>query len=465
MKIWLAAIDAHGGGGVTTHLKNVTKSLVSMGHEVQWVTPAGQIVEDIAKVVLGVNQQLFDVYPNNRMVDIIETWAVRLTMNMLLLLAESKPDIIHCHDIITFNRVKNIAGRYGIPILLTVHGYIPEEEVHNGHVQRDSVEHRYWMKTEWFALKEADKVLAVGTELKEYLLSVYPEAKIDMLPNPIDEAFSGESQVNVKKELGIPEESFLVFCPSRYAFNKGVEYLIEAFAHTPENVYLLLVDHGTPALYNELDKHKLNHRVKIIKPVSHESMSVLYKAVQVCVIPSVHAGLSKETSSYTAIESMVCGTPVIASNIGGLKEVIGEHGILVPERDSMAITEAIKSLLDPKKYSYWKETCRIRGEEFLSGKVVGKLVEHYHEVLEKEKQKYHTPFIHYGFSAKVLAMVYAIILEDFKELVNILDMAHIRFGAKYREALRDSLRIVGDNLPADYNEIKQAITTYLYKVS
>ena len=127
MNIWIAALDAHGKGGITTHISALTKQLIEMGHSVEWITPGGEITEHISNIVINTNRQLFNKYPNNLSVDVIETWAVRLEMNLRLKLGESKPDIIHCQDVIAYNRIKVIAEKWGIPILLTIHGHIPED--------------------------------------------------------------------------------------------------------------------------------------------------------------------------------------------------------------------------------------------------------------------------------------------------------------------------------------------------
>lgn len=466
MKIWLAAIDAYGGGGITTHLKNLSKGLVSYEHEVQWITPNGKIVEDLSNVVLSINKQLIKPYPNNWSVDVIETWSLRLLINLELLLQVDKPDIIHCHDVITFNRIKLTAERYEIPIILTVHGYIPEEEVYNEHIKENSLEYHYWRKTELFAMKEADNIISVGSALKEYLLSVYPEAQIKIVPNFIDNDFSIEeiNKDDIRRKLNIPENAFLIFCPSRFAFNKGVEYLIRALNYTPENTYLLLVDHGNSELYNEIQRCFNNERIVVINPIQNEMMSALYKAADICVIPSITSGRGKETSSYTAIESMECDIPVVASDIGGLAEVIGEFGIKVPEKDSKAISNAIIQLIDKENYNYWKKKCVTRKAEFSSRKIIPRIINIYEETIKKERYIYHTPFNLYGFSSKVLFIIYSVILGDYKSIKNVLDMAQIRFGLAYREALLESTYNVCISLPEDYYEIRQNVVAYIESI-
>ncbi len=77
-------------------------------------------------------------------------------------------------------------------------------------------------------------------------------------------------------------------------------------------------------------------------------MRKLYQNVDVVMIPSVTVSGTQENTSIAALEAMACGTPVIASNIGGLPELIrdGHNGFLIPERNSPALADATLTLLE-----------------------------------------------------------------------------------------------------------------------
>ncbi|MEK5079370.1 glycosyltransferase family 4 protein [Solibacillus sp. FSL W7-1436] len=455
MKIWMVALDAHSGGGISTHLFNVTEGLRDAGHEVKWITPAGKIVEDLASIVLNVNKQILNPYPNNWMVDVIETWAVRLEMNFSLMISEEQPDIIHCHDVISFHHLKERAALYNIPIILTVHGYIAEEEVENGNIERYSIEHKYWKKTEWFALKEANRVIAVGVELKKYLMNVYPGVNIDVIPNPIHPSFLNGNYLDIRKQLNIPEDNFLVFCPSRFSFNKGVEYLIEAVGQITGNFSVILVDHGIQGLNEAIADSKNYEKFKVIKPVSREILLSIYRTADVCVIPSVTSGISKETSSYTGIEAMTVGIPVIGSKIGGLSEVLESGGILVKERNSSELKSAIQLLMSSKdEQLFWSKKAKKRSECFKTDFIIPQLEGIYKEAILESEKIYYTPFNLYGFSSKVLRLMFLLINGDISAMQNLLNMDHIRFGENHKNALLSSFEIVCRNLPIEYIEIQ-----------
>lgn len=287
MNIWIAALDAHGNGGITTHIKALTRQLIEIGHNVEWVTPNGEITEHLSNIVINTNQQLFNRYPNNLSVDIIETWAVRLEMNFRLKLSEATPDIVHCHDVITYQQIKVLAEERNIPIILTVHGHVPDEEVNHGHIEYNSIEYRYWRKCEWFALKELDTVVSVGEELVDYLKGINDRANIVHIPNFLHHSFSEITLSDVRKQLSVREDQILLFSPSRFELIKGIEYLLDAMLLLPNNYSLLLIDNGKTKLQEEIEKRNLQSRIKVIQPVSNEVMSSLYAAADLCVIPSI----------------------------------------------------------------------------------------------------------------------------------------------------------------------------------
>ncbi|HEY8414334.1 MAG TPA: glycosyltransferase, partial [Thermaerobacter sp.] len=75
----------------------------------------------------------------------------------------------------------------------------------------------------------------------------------------------------------------------------------------------------------------------------HEEMAIYLSAADAVVIPSVHAAGVEEATSISALEAMAFGVPVVASAVGGLKEIIrdGETGLLVPEKSPDALARAV----------------------------------------------------------------------------------------------------------------------------
>jgi glycosyltransferase involved in cell wall biosynthesis len=86
----------------------------------------------------------------------------------------------------------------------------------------------------------------------------------------------------------------------------------------------------------------------LVGPVQHKDLPALLRRADVVLVPSVHEKGVEEATSIAALEAMACARPVVASSIGGLKELLrdGENGLLVPERDADAIAAAVRRLVD-----------------------------------------------------------------------------------------------------------------------
>jgi glycosyltransferase involved in cell wall biosynthesis len=148
---------------------------------------------------------------------------------------------------------------------------------------------------------------------------------------------------------------------------KGISTLLEALTRLSRDVILTIVDDGEPAKHYAPGLVKnmgLSDRVKFTGKVSMEELIKHYCNARIVVIPSLFEGFG-----LPAVEAMACGTPVVATEVGALPEVIGKDGagILVPPKDPSAMERAIVSLLsDEKKCKEMGMKGRKRVEEMFS---------------------------------------------------------------------------------------------------
>ncbi len=142
---------------------------------------------------------------------------------------------------------------------------------------------------------------------------------------------------------------------------KGFPVLLEAYRSLKENYpQLELVVVGSPddTGFTELDLvvGDLAERVAFLEEIPTGKVARLYNRASVVVVPSLYEGFG-----LPAAEAMACGTPVVASRAGGLPEVVGEAGVLVPPGDPETLAEGIRDLLeDPEKRSVLGERGRER---------------------------------------------------------------------------------------------------------
>jgi len=178
------------------------------------------------------------------------------------------------------------------------------------------------------------------------------ECGIKVIPCGINaEHFGSVSQEVARQQLGIAPDSQIILYVGRFDPRKGVETLVKACASLPDSFQLYLVggsredgadfkeQQRIETLVNELG---LKAVTVFTGRISQALLPAYYAIGDICVVPSYY-----EPFGLVAIEAMAAGTPVIASNVGGLQHTVvhGETGLLVPPCDSKALAIAIHSLL------------------------------------------------------------------------------------------------------------------------
>jgi len=166
---------------------------------------------------------------------------------------------------------------------------------------------------------------------------------------------------------------------------KGLSYLLKSFAMLlKERPALELVvlgklneDGDTIKLIDELG---INKNLRFISGITTAEIVELYAEAAIVVVPSLYEGFG-----LPAGEAMACGKPVISTDGGALPEVVGDSGILIPTRDSSAITSAIEDLLDnPEKRLQLGRKARSRIVDLFSWKVAAEeIVTLYQSMLDE----------------------------------------------------------------------------------
>lgn len=174
-------------------------------------------------------------------------------------------------------------------------------------------------------------------------VTVVPNCINENLFHPIDDVDPGD--------VGLPEdyrETTNILFVHGLTEQKGVPYLLDGFQGLDVNdIRLILVgsndlsDERTLAIENE-------ERITWIQRVPYQKMPLLYNACDVFVLPSVTMTNNEEQFGMAVVEAMACGLPTVVTNVGGLPFVVdeGRTSLVVPERSSEELREAVKSLVD-----------------------------------------------------------------------------------------------------------------------
>jgi glycosyltransferase involved in cell wall biosynthesis len=149
----------------------------------------------------------------------------------------------------------------------------------------------------------------------------------------------------------LPDKGFehIVLTPSRFEHYKGVHVLIESIRFVlqeyPKTLFAIIGEGRDEAALRRLAmKLDVSENVCFLGRIEFDQMPAFYRLASICVFPSI----IEESLGYVAIEAMSCGTPVIASRIGALPEIIGRHGlggILFPPGAHVQLAREIISLI------------------------------------------------------------------------------------------------------------------------
>ncbi|MBD5396184.1 MAG: glycosyltransferase family 4 protein [Lachnospiraceae bacterium] len=246
-------------------------------------------------------------------------------------------DMVHAHWLIPQGIVQSF---FKTPYIVTGHG---------GDVT--SMNQGILRKLKIRCLKRADHVTVVSEHLKNIIQQMVPEIHPDIISMGVDAGKFG-GQYYVSNYFGQGNRKVVLFV-GRLVEIKGVEYLIEAM----KSVDALLVIVGDGPLKDKLQLKADGlgkNEVKFLGGKTHEELKNIFASADVFVIPSITAADgAKEGFGLVILEAMASGLPVIASNSGGIPQLIqnGINGLLCEEKDIEALSISINKLLNDKQLS------------------------------------------------------------------------------------------------------------------
>ncbi len=258
-----------------------------------------------------------------------------------------KFDIVHVH-------YPTIAGVYGgLVALLFRKPYIVT--IHGGEIDdvllKDMSAWKRWITrgTAIWSMKHADVVIAVGEDLRKLIIQEgIPEDKIELINMGIDRSiFYPRPKDQIRHALGINIGNPLIVFAGWLIDGKGPEYFIRAAAllknkHPQCKWYLLGSGPLKEPLLRLSDDLKIKDQVVFLGRLESEGVAKWDAAADVFVMPSL-----AESFGLSGIEALSCGTPVVASNVGGLKSYVidGVNGFLVDPANAESIASKVDLLL------------------------------------------------------------------------------------------------------------------------
>jgi glycosyltransferase involved in cell wall biosynthesis len=208
--------------------------------------------------------------------------------------------------------------------------------------ERGGLRARFLRATRTLALRRARRVLVPSAYLRSIALGWgLDAARVDVVPNPAPEVSEHPTRDEARAALGIEGPTLGV--AGRLTAQKALDDTLEAIARVPD-VRLLVLGDGPER--ESLERHTaelgLAGRVRFLGAGTRDDVIALFRAVDCALVTSAWENLP-----HTLLEALAAGTPVIATAVGGIPEVVrdGENGLLVPPRDVAGIASAIDRLV------------------------------------------------------------------------------------------------------------------------
>lgn len=330
-------------GGMNVYIREVSKELAKMGFTIdvftRWKEPsASRIVHyDGVRVI---HLEAGPKGPSDK--SHIRRYLPQFLSQLKDFASENHYDILHSHYWLSGWVGGKLKRAWNVPLIHMFHtlGRLKEER-----------EPRLKVEQETIAL--AESIIASNPTEKEHLVEHYraDPAKIEVIPCGVDlNLFKPMDKRKARRRLGLPEGRYLLYV-GRIDPVKGLDSLLRAMANLARpdrHVRLLIVGDGSP----DRERERLNGlsqtlgldgSVQFLGSKPQNLLPYFYSSAEACILPSKY-----ESFGLVGLEAMACGTPVIASNVGGLSFLFqhNKSGLLFSPGDEEELLEKIELVLE-----------------------------------------------------------------------------------------------------------------------
>jgi PEP-CTERM/exosortase A-associated glycosyltransferase len=292
---------------------------------------------------------------------------------LLSLARELQPDVLHAHSpVLDAVPAIRVGRKLGIPVVYEIRAFWEDAAVDHGSTRENSLRYRLTRALETWAVRNADAVAVICEGLRGDLVArgISPH-KITVIPNAVDiEQFTtgGHPDPELKLRLGLGNSRVLGFVGSFYAY-EGLDLLIAALpaiVRQMPDVKVLLVGGGPQdaALKQQVMALDLKDRVVFAGRVPHADVNRYYDLIDVLAYPRHPMRLTDLVTPLKPLEAMAQGRLMVASDVGGHKELIqdGKTGVLFRAGSAGDLASKVVGLL---KYEQGWDSLRKNGRQFV----------------------------------------------------------------------------------------------------
>ena len=372
MKIGLLSYRSNPfSGGQGIYVKHLSLALTKLGHQVDVISgpPYPDLHEDINLIKIP-SLNLFELEDNLRLrsfrpsflfnladfrewLGVLsgsfpEPYAFGKRVNIYLDKTSTDYDLIHdnqslCHELINIQKE--------IPLVTTIHHPITRDRrlaLEAAATWKERLSINRWhsfLRMQKKVAPQLNRIVCPSNQSKADVIEELKvnEENIDVVLNGIDlDSFTRDERVEQKPYRIITTASADVPL-------KGLKFLIEAMTEIIEEIpeaHLMVLGRAKKEgdIAKQISRLNLEEKISFRSGLSQSEVVSLYSSSHICVIPSLYEGFG-----FGAGEAMACGLPLISTQSGGLKEVIGQEAVIIEAASSEAIIKAVKDLFSNKE--------------------------------------------------------------------------------------------------------------------
>ena len=284
-----------------------------------------------------------------------------------------RPDIIHAHSpVLNALPALKVGRKVGVPLVYEVRAFWEDAAVDHGTTREGSARYRITRMLETYALRHADHVTTICQGLRDDIVARgIPANRVTVIPNAVDFATfaaSGAPDEALKAKLGLSGSIVVGFLGSFYAY-EGLDLLLEGLpklvARIPTARVLLVGGGPEESRLRELAQRSgMADRIVFAGRVPHDDVQRYYDLVDVLAYPRRSIRLTELVTPLKPLEAMAQGRVLVASDVGGHRELIadGRTGVLFRAGSADAMVESIVRLLENAEMS---TAIKAAGREFV----------------------------------------------------------------------------------------------------
>jgi D-inositol-3-phosphate glycosyltransferase len=292
-------------------------------------------------------------------------------------------DIVHSHYWLSGVAAMRLACFWGVAHITMFHTLGRLKQLANP----KEAEPPLRLEMEQRLIHQADRIIAATADERSHIVRYCgaTSRQVDIVPCGVDlNLFEPYEKRLARQQLGLPLDSPLLLFVGRLDPFKGPDQLLRAAAMMQEDAQVVIVggmlsaDTDLQELQCLAQTLRIEQRVHFVGAQPRKNMPLFYSAADVTVVPSYH-----ETFGLAAVESLACGTPVVATRAGGLMTVVrdGETGFLVPRCPGFFAERLDVLLRDPALRTRMGAAARASVMEFSWQKVAQQVYAIYDELI------------------------------------------------------------------------------------